>query len=47
MSQFIAHQGIYLLSHSVGLPLVGAEQAASSAFGSHGRVVMAIYGITG
>ena len=32
MSQFIAHQGIYLLSHSVGLPLVGAEQAASSAF---------------
>lgn len=32
MNQFIDHQGIYLLSHSVGLPLVGAEKAASSAF---------------
>ena len=32
MNQFIAHEGIYMLSHSVGLPLVGAEQAASSAF---------------
>lgn len=32
MNQFVAHEGIYLLSHSVGLPLVGAEQAAASAF---------------
>jgi selenocysteine lyase/cysteine desulfurase len=32
MNQFIAHKGIYMLSHSVGLPLVGAEQAAASAF---------------
>jgi selenocysteine lyase/cysteine desulfurase len=32
MSQFVAHQGIYMLSHSVGLPRIGAEQAASSAF---------------
>ncbi|UVW33803.1 aminotransferase class V-fold PLP-dependent enzyme [SAR92 clade bacterium H455] len=32
MNPFIAHEGIYMLSHSVGLPLVGAEQAAASAF---------------
>ena len=32
MNQFVAHEGIYMLSHSVGLPLVGAEQAAASAF---------------
>jgi kynureninase len=32
MTQFVAHEGIYMLSHSVGLPLIGAEQAAASAF---------------
>jgi len=32
MNQFVAHDGIYMLSHSVGLPLVGGEQAAASAF---------------
>ena len=32
MNQFVAHEGIYMLSHSVGLPLVGAEQAATRAF---------------
>jgi kynureninase len=32
MNPFFAHEGIYMLSHSVGLPGVGAEQAASSAF---------------
>jgi selenocysteine lyase/cysteine desulfurase len=32
MNPFVAHEGIYMLSHSVGLPRIGAEQAASSAF---------------
>ena len=30
--EFVEHQGIYLLNHSVGLPLRGAEAAATKAF---------------
>ena len=29
---YIGHRGIYLLSHSVGLPLNSSEQAAAAGF---------------
>jgi len=47
MNQFVAHDGIYMLSHSVGLPLVGGSRRRPVPFGSHGSAVMPIYGITG